>query len=77
MTPRASLSSLTPHGAKATLLAYLARYGASPPLPRLILGHHSVMQYGALETYSPRPAVWTFESATTDDRKCESRDVSP
>ena len=45
------LSSLTPHGAKATLLAYLARYGASPT-DRLILGHHSVKQYGALETYS-------------------------
>ena len=46
-----NLSSLTPHGAKATLLAYLARYGASPT-DRLILGHHSVKQYGALETYS-------------------------
>ena len=45
------LSSLTPHGAKATLLAYVARYGASPT-DRLILGHHSVKQYGALETYS-------------------------
>ena len=45
------LSALTPHGAKATLLAYLARFGASPT-DCLILGHHSVKQYGALETYS-------------------------
>ena len=45
------LSALTPHGAKATLLAYLARFGASPA-DRLILGHHSVKQFGALETYS-------------------------
>ena len=45
------LSELTPHGAKATLLSYLARFGASPT-DRLILGHHSVKKFGALETYS-------------------------
>jgi len=46
-----NLSALTPHGAKATLLSYLARYGAAPS-DRLILGHHSVKKFGALETYS-------------------------
>ncbi len=33
------LDSLTPHGCKATLLAMLARYGASEE-DRAILGHH-------------------------------------
>ena len=40
----------TPHGCKATTLAMLARYGASPDV-RLLLGHHQTSN-GAMEVYS-------------------------
>ena len=40
----------TPHGCKATTLAMLAKYGASPDV-RMLLGHHQT-SHGAMEVYS-------------------------
>lgn len=45
------LKDLTPHGAKATTLAQMAKFGI-PPHDRLVLGHHKAREGSSLDVYA-------------------------